>query len=27
MEMMPQQGQSRSASQTPTSAHNWKSWS
>lgn len=25
MEMMPQQGQSRSASQTPTSAHNWKS--
>lgn len=25
MEMMPQPGQSRSASQTPTSAHNWKS--
>ncbi|XP_050524310.1 transcriptional repressor p66-beta isoform X2 [Daktulosphaira vitifoliae] len=25
MEMMPQQGQSRSSSQTPTSAHNWKS--
>lgn len=25
MEMMPQQSQSRSASQTPTSAHNWKS--